>query len=135
MTTIETLVVLSVIALMIGFTVPSFGRLRDGISVRNATADVMTAFAVARQSAIVRGAYAGLRIDRPPGYITVTAGGETLFRRDVEGVYGVSLTSTRDSTAYSPLGHGVGAANLSLIIARGHVAETVFVSREGRVRR
>ena len=135
MTTIEMLVVVSVIALMIAITVPHFARLRDGIAVRNATAEAMSAFAVARQSAIVRGAHAGLGIDKPPGYITVAVGGELLLQRDLEGTYGVSLASTRDSTAYSPLGHGFGAANLSLVIARGRVAETIFVSREGRVRR
>jgi Tfp pilus assembly protein FimT len=134
-TAIEMLVVLSVIAVMIGIVVPHFGRLRDGISVRNATAEALSAFALARQSAIVRAARAGLTIDRPPGHITVTVGGETLLRRDLEGMYGVTLTSTRDSTGYSPLGHGFGAANLSLVIARGQVAETIFVSREGRVRR
>jgi prepilin-type N-terminal cleavage/methylation domain-containing protein len=135
MTAIEMVVVLSVIALVIGIVTPSFSRLRDGIAVRNATAEAVSAFAAARQSAIVRGAHAAVSIDRPPGYITMTVGGETLLRRDLEGTYGVVLSSTRDSTAYSPLGHGFGAANLSLVIARGRVAETIFVSREGRVRR
>ena len=135
MTAIEMLVVVSMIALMIGITIPTFGRLRDGISVRNATAEAMSAFAVARQSALVRGARAGIGIDKPPGYITVAIGGELLLQRNLEGMYGVSLVSTRDSTAYSQLGHGFGAANLSLVIARGRVAETIFVSREGRVRR
>jgi Tfp pilus assembly protein FimT len=131
----EMAVVLSVIALVIGIVVPTFRHLRDGIAVRNATAEAMSAFAIARQSAIVRGARAGLGIDRPPGHVTVTVGGEPLFRRDLERTYGVTLTSTRDSTAYSPTGHGLGAANLSLVISRGRVAETIFVSREGRVRR
>ena len=135
MTAIEMVVVLSLIALVVGIVVPTFSRLRDGIAVRNATAEAMSAFSLARQSAIVRGARAGMGIDRPPGHVTVTVGGETLLRRDLEGTYGVTLSSTRDSTAYSPLGHGFGAANLSLVIARGRVADTIFVSREGRVRR
>ena len=135
MTAIEMVVVLSMIALVIVIVAPTFSGLRDGIAVRNATAEAMSAFAVARQSAIVRGARARLGIDRPPGYITLTVGGEMLLRRDLERTYGVTLSSTRDSTAYSPLGHGFGAANLSLVIARGRVAETIFVSREGRVRR
>ncbi len=135
MTAIEIVVVLSVIALMVSIVVPTFARFRDGIAVRNATAEALSAFAVGRRSAIVRGSRVGLNIDRPPGHITVTAGAETLLRRDLEGIYGITLSSTRDSTAYSPLGHGFGAANLSLVIARGRVADTIFVSREGRVRR
>jgi Tfp pilus assembly protein FimT len=135
MTVIETAVVLSIVALMIAIAVPTLARLRDGIAVRNATAEAMSAFAIARRAAIVRGATTALSVDRPPGFITVTAANEMLLQRNLEGAYGVALSSTRDSTAYSPLGHGFGAANLSLVIARGSVAETIFVSREGRVRR
>ena len=135
MTAIEMIVVLSVIGVMLGIIAPTVGRLRDGIAVRNATAEALSAFATARRSAIVRGAPVGIGVDRPPGFVTVTANGEILLQRDLEGTYGITLTSTRDSTAYSPLGHGFGAANLSLVISRGRVAETIFVSREGRVRR
>ena len=135
MTAIEMIVVLSVIAVMLGIVAPTVGRLHDGIAVRNATAEALSAFATARRSAMVRGAPVGIGVDRPPGFVTVTANGEVLLQRDLEGTYGITLSSTRDSTAYSPLGHGLGAANLSLVIARGAVAETIFVSREGRVRR
>jgi hypothetical protein len=122
-TIIEIVVVLSLITLVVAMVVPTFARLRDGIAVRNATAEATSAFATARG------------VDQPPGFITVTVGGEVLLRRNLEEAYGVTLSSTRDSTAYSALGHGFGAANLSFVIARGNVAETIFVSREGRVRR
>ena len=135
MTAIEIAITLSVIALMLGLIVPSAVRFRDGIAVRNASAEAVAAFAVARQSAIVRGARARLSIDQPPGHITVAVGGESIMRRDLEGSYGITLTTTRDSTAYSPLGLGHGVANLRMVIERGRVAETIFVSREGRVRR
>ena len=135
MTAVEMIVVLAVTAVLLGIIVPTAGRLRDGIAVRNATAEALSAFATARQSAMVRGAAVGIGVDRPPGYVTVATGGEILMQRDLESIYGIALSSTRDSTAYSPLGHGLGAANLSLVIARGRVAETIFVSREGRVRR
>jgi len=135
MTAIEMVVVLALIALVIGIVMPTAGRLRDGIAVRNAAAEVMAAFATARRSAIVRATPAALGVDRPPGHVTLAVGGQMLMQRDLEGTYGVALSSTRDSTAYSPLGHGVGAANLSIVISKGRVAETIFVSREGRVRR
>ncbi|HJR68057.1 MAG TPA: type II secretion system protein [Gemmatimonadaceae bacterium] len=135
MTAIETIVVLSIVSLMIAIVVPTLSRLRDGIAVRNATAEATSAFAIARRTAILRATTTGIGIDRPPGFITVTTAGEMLLQRNLEEAYGVTLSSTRDSTAYSALGHGFGAANLSLVIARGTVAETIFVSREGRVRR
>jgi Tfp pilus assembly protein FimT len=135
MTAIELAITLSVIALVLGLVIPSAARFRDGIAVRNASAEAVAAFAVARQSAIVRGARAQLSIDDPPGHIMVSVGGESLMRRDLEGSYGITLTTTRDSTAYSPLGLGHGVANLRMVIEKGRVAETIFVSREGRVRR
>jgi prepilin-type N-terminal cleavage/methylation domain-containing protein len=135
MTVIEMVITLTVIAIVLGIVVPSAARFRDGVAVRNASAEAVAAFAVARQSAIVRGARAELAIDDPPGTITVSVGGASLMRRDLEGTYGIALTSTRDSTAYSPLGLGHGVANLRMVLERGRVAETIFVSREGRVRR
>lgn len=135
MTAIEIAVALSVIAIMLGVIVPSAVRFRDGIAVRNASAEAVAAFAMARQSAIVRGARAQIALDDPPGTISVSVDGRSIMRRDLEGVYGVALSSTRDSTAYSPLGLGHGVANLRMLIERGRVAETIFVSREGRVRR
>jgi Tfp pilus assembly protein FimT len=134
MTAIEMVVVLSLLTAMMAIVVPGAARLRDGIAVRNATAEALAAFAIARQAAMVRGAPAGVGVDRPPGFVTVTVAGEVLLRRDLEASYGVTLVSTRDSTAYSPLGHGLGAANLSVVIAKGRVSDTIFVSREGRVR-
>lgn len=133
-TAIEMAVVLALIATMVGFMVPTFGRLRDGIALRNASAELMAALTLARHSAILRSAYTGVIIDRPDGHITVVSAGDTILRRDLQGTYGVALSSTRDSTAYSPLGHGFGAANLSAVITKGRVADTIFVSREGRVR-
>lgn len=135
MTVIEIAITLAVIAIMLGLVVPSAARFRDGIAVRNASAEAVAAFAVARQAAIVRGARAQIAIDDPPGHITVSIAGGSIMRRDLEGNYGITLTTTRDSTAYSPLGLGHGVANLRMVIERGRVAETIFVSREGRVRR
>jgi Tfp pilus assembly protein FimT len=135
MTAIEVAITLSVIAIMLGVVVPSAVRFRDGLAVRNASAEAVAAFAVARQSAIVRGARADLAIDDPPGNISVWVAGKSIMRRDLEATYGITLTTTRDSTAYSPLGLGHGLANLRMVIEKGRVAETIFVSREGRVRR
>jgi Tfp pilus assembly protein FimT len=135
MTAIEITVTLSIIAVVLGIVVPSAARFRDGIAVRNASAEAVAAFAVARQSAIVRGARVRIAIDDPPGHITVSLGGESIMQRDLEGSYGITLSTTRDSTAYSPLGLGHGVANLRMVIERGRVADTIFVSREGRVRR
>jgi hypothetical protein len=46
----------------------------------------------------------------------------------------VSLGTTRDSIVFDARGLGYGAANLTLVARRGSAAETLVVSRLGRVR-
>ena len=48
--------------------------------------------------------------------------------------HGVTLASSRDSLAFDVRGLGYGAANLTLVARRGRAAETLVVSRLGRVR-
>jgi hypothetical protein len=57
-----------------------------------------------------------------------------LHSRAIGFAHGVRLGGTRDSLTYDPRGLGRGAANLSIVVRRGTIAETVFVSRLGRVR-
>jgi hypothetical protein len=47
----------------------------------------------------------------------------------------VRLSTSRDSIAFDVRGLGYGAANLTLVARRGSAAETLVVSRLGRVRR
>ena len=60
---------------------------------------------------------------------------DTVAHRMLASSHGVSLTVSRDSMAYAPNGLGYGASNLTVILRRGAAAETIFVSRLGRVRR
>jgi hypothetical protein len=46
----------------------------------------------------------------------------------------VSLSTSRDSLAFDVRGLGYGAANLTLVARRGAAADTLVVSRLGRVR-
>ena len=59
----------------------------------------------------------------------------TISHRRLGSSHGVSLSSSRDSMAYAPNGLGHGASNLTVVLRRGSAAETLFVSRLGRVRR
>jgi hypothetical protein len=66
--------------------------------------------------------------------VVVHAGADTLRRLHLRARHGVRLSASRDTMAYAPPGVGHGAANLRVILTRGRAADTVVVSRLGRVR-
>jgi hypothetical protein len=96
--------------------------------------EIEALFSTARHAAIARGAQSVLDIDIARGTVSVRVGGDTIKMREVSRAHGVTLETTRPSITYAPTGLGYGAANLSLIVRRNRVVDTVLVSRLGRVR-
>ncbi|HEX2778754.1 MAG TPA: GspH/FimT family protein [Gemmatimonadaceae bacterium] len=130
----ETVVVLALIGLLTTLVLPPLKRGYDRIQVRGAAREVMTSFFLARAAAIAQGRLVAVRVDERGARVAVVAAGDTLMLRDVGATQGVALGTTRDSMTYFPDGLGRGGANLSVILTRGSAAETVLVSREGRVK-
>jgi Tfp pilus assembly protein FimT len=127
--------VLTIIGLVAGFAVPHFGAFRDAVSARAAATSTVALLSVARHAAIRRAATTAISFDTVTASVTVFAGPDTIERRPLGAVHGVRLAVTRDSIAYAANGMGYGAANTRVILSRGAAAETVTVSRLGRVRR
>jgi len=130
----ELLVVLVVIAVLLGLALPRLAGAADRAAVRSATADAAAVFRSARSAAIYRRAPVAVFIDTLRSAVSARADSMVLLRRDLGQGYGVRLTATRDSMAFDARGLGVGAANLSLVARRGRFADTLFVSRLGRLR-
>jgi len=131
----ETMVVLclvGILAVVAGLRVVAF---RDRISVRGAATEAAATFALARRWALSRSVRTAVGIDTATATLTVRSYGDTVARRALGASHGVTLVATRDSMAYAPNGLGYGAANLTLVLRRGTRAETLVVSRLGRVRR
>ena len=122
-------------AVLLLLAAPRLSEVINKFAVRSAVRDLVTVFASARQVAIEQRARVAVAIDSSTGAVRVTDGERLYLERGLLALYGVRLTSTRDSMAYDARGLGFGAANLSVIARRGRVAETLFVSRLGRVRR
>jgi type II secretory pathway pseudopilin PulG len=117
------------------FALPPFRAAQDRMAAEGAAAQAVRAILDARDHAVRRSDRTALRMDTAAGRLRIVAGAETIAVHDLRAVFGVSLATTRDSIAWSPVGLGYGAANARVIVSRGVAAETLTVSRLGRVRR
>ena len=134
-TLIEVGVTLSLIGLMAGLTFPRFGRYRDRIAVDAAATSTLSLLATARHAALRRASLTAVHLDTTAATILLVSGTDTLERRSLGDVHGVTMTTSRDSIAFAPSGLGYGAANTQIILRRGQAADTISVSRLGRARR
>jgi Tfp pilus assembly protein FimT len=133
-TLIELVVVLALVGLAGALATGAWRALADRTRVRMAAADLAAALADARDEALARAAVVAARIDSADGSVVVRSGADTLAHRRLGALHGVRIAVSRESVTYSPLGIGRGLANARFVLARGSSAETVWVSRLGRVR-
>jgi prepilin-type N-terminal cleavage/methylation domain-containing protein len=133
-TLIELTVTLCILSILSAIAIPRAGRFLDGIHVRGATIEIESLFSTARHIAIARGAQTTVEIDTAARAIYVSAGGARVRNVKIGEDHDVRLSATRSSMSYSATGMGYGAANLSVVVRRNAFADTVFVSRLGRLR-
>ena len=133
-TLLELLVGRTLVALLAAVAAPATRAVVDAVQLRAAMSELAAACAAARQLAILRGQPVTVSVDDAAGTVVVATPTDTVVRRDVAALFGVRLAATRDAIAFAPTGLGHGAANLSVVVTRGRLADTLFVSRLGRVR-
>ena len=131
----EQLWLLVISGIVLSASVVGGARLLDSAAVRTSANDVADFFAIARDQAIATGKRTAVRIDRTEGRLVIHADVDTLMRLELARLRAVSIESTRDSMAYAASGLGYGASNLRVIVRRGASADTITVSRLGRVKR
>lgn len=134
-TLLELLTVVSLIAVLSAIAVPSIAQARDRSAVHGAATALVATLSDARHLAQRWHRRTAVAFDTAGGRAVVHAGADTLATLALQALFHVSLGVTRDSIAFYPTGLGFGAANTRLIVSRGAAAETVTVSRAGRVRR
>lgn len=135
MSFVELLLALGLIGILTAIALPPYVTMRDRASVRAAATASVAAFDAARVLALTRGRHAAIRIDTAGARLVVHTFGDTTLRMPLGASWGVRLSASRDSSAVAPDGLGYGAANLRLILMRGAAADTITVSRLGRVSR
>jgi prepilin-type N-terminal cleavage/methylation domain-containing protein len=131
-TLIEMVVVCAVIGILVGIAAPRMRATADGFAVEAAARDAANALALGRLAALRHGG-AEVRLDTLS--ITVRAAGRDVLVRPIVRMHGVRLRATPAVVRYAATGIATGLSNGSIVISRGSRADTIFVSRLGRVRR
>lgn len=131
----ELAVVLALMGILLSIAMPRLGSLRDRAAARSAATQVAAALASARRAAMLRSTGATLLIDSERASATVVTGSDTIFARSLGAELGVRLSASRARVLYAPSGRAWGASNSTIVVQRGSAADTLWVSRLGRVRR
>ena len=133
-TLVELVMVVTISGLVMMIMVPRGRAVLDRIAVRAAAGDIISTLATARMYALAGRSSVSIEVDSLTGVLKVKHGDEVLITRNLGHAHGVRLAKSRDSLTYDGRGLGRGAANLSIVVRLRSAAETVFVSRMGRVR-
>lgn len=133
-TLVQLLVSIAILFLITGTAASRFTRYQDRLNAHAAAMDVASALARSRSVAHERSMRAATTFDTASVALAVQSYGDTLEYRPLGALYGVTLTVSRDSVTYAANAMGFGASNSRIIVSRGLAAETVTVSRLGRVR-
>lgn len=133
-TLVEVVTVATIIGLVTFVGIGGIRHFLDRIATRDAVRAAGGAIARARDEAIASRTLVSVRIDTVAATLTLVAGGTAFGEVALREVHGVSISSNRDSITLDARGLGLGAANLTFVAQRGAAADTLVVSRLGRVR-
>ena len=133
-TIIELTIALAIVSALCAISLPRATGFIDRIEVRGAVTEIEALFSLTRHVAIAHGAQSVLDIDLSTGTFSIRVGAERIQSRDVGSAHGVTISSSRSSMIYSPIGVGYGAANFTMLVSRNSAVDTIVISRLGRVR-
>ena len=135
-TLLELMVVLCITAVLLALWVPRAAGLMDWLATERAARDVTTALAVGRNGAIMQAAR--VRISFSPDTIRIErlrgTGWERWWQTPGPASHGVTLEVSNPVVQFGPFGMGWGASNTKIVLRRGSQAETITMSRVGRVK-
>lgn len=135
-TLIEMATVLVVIGVMTGLAVPRVGGYMDWLAVNRAEAETAAFYNRARIAAVYRAVR--VRIEFTGDSLVAIAEGaidSVVGRIPGPERFGVALVASRVEIRLYPNGLGLGAANTKLVFRRGAAADSLTISRLGRIRR
>jgi Tfp pilus assembly protein FimT len=130
----ELVLALTLMGIVASIAVPSLAAASARWRLRAAGGDVVNAIAYAREAALARGVQSTVVIDEGAAEVRVTCGADTLFRRAIGALHGVTMASSGDSVRFAPDGLATGVSNVTVLLVIGTRVDSVVVSRLGRVR-
>lgn len=136
--TLPELVTVSVlVGLVAAIVTPALRRTLDAMAVREAADRYAVLHETARHLAIARGRPVAVTLDTagPRAHLVVE---RTRTSRDTAAVRSLGaarITTSQPTVTFGPLGFALGVSNTRIVITRGQAAETLTVSRTGRLKR
>jgi prepilin-type N-terminal cleavage/methylation domain-containing protein len=130
----ELALVLAIAGLMSLIGVKQLSLYLDRLATRGAVTQAALLVGRARDEAVAQHTVVSLRVDSAAGSLILAARGERLATQALGRDRGVTLSANRDSIAFDARGLGYGAANMTMVVRRREAANTLVVSRLGRVR-
>lgn len=131
---IELTLVLAIVGLTTLIAARPIRATLDRIATRDAAQLAAAFIARARDEAVALHTIVAVQVDTTAATISLRTRDRQFARSQLGAIHGVALSTSRDSIAFDARGLGFGAANLTLVVKRGKSADTVVVSRLGRVR-
>ena len=135
-TLLEFVVVTCMAAILTALWLPRAARLMDWLATERAVRDVTTALALGQHGAVARATRARasfdvdtIRIDR-----FESQGWVPWWRTPGPAVHGVEMEVSNPVVVFGPTGMAWGVSNTKIVLRRGSQAETITMSRVGRVK-
>lgn len=135
-TLLELLTVLALLGFIAGLAAPALVGWSDRLSVGRAVEEVMGFHRRARLQAVFGSLFVREAITPDSMIATVLGAPDSVIARGAgPRRLGVSLVASRSVIRIYPNGLGLGGSNTKIVLRKGAAAESLTVSRLGRIRR
>ena len=142
-TMIEIMIVVVIAGLMLRIALPYIRVRMAKANITGSLSAITSLHALARTSAIQKGRTAVLVVNHATGTALVIlrrTGSATVVDTvgsvvNLTSRWGVTVTTTSDSTVFTPLSIGTGSANNTITVSKGGFSQSLVISAAGRLLR
>lgn len=130
------LIVVIIVGLVVAAVVPPLAHALDRLTVDEAVDRYTAIHETTRQLAVTHATLARLEIDTARRSVALSVHGQASWDTvEIRPLGGARVSTSQNTVTFNPMGYGWGVSNTSIIVRSGAVAETLTVSRTGRLKR